>query len=313
LSTFTSWRPRRPGTASRIGGLALVFVVAASTNARAQQGTPSEWSTPKVYAPTPPPMTTVDPADAPPPPPLDEPGPAPPPAATPAPAPLPAPPAESSPSPGYRVRFTMSTGLGVSTFVVSDAWAGWGGVLEGFGEFRFNPWVGLRIRGAWGLTEWDRAALMFNHGVGAGAWTAQAFGSVGNWLVNPAEYFLLKLFPALFAFMFLTFGFVYAGLAILFSPLAATSYIQLGVSAVGHLPLGADVDLFAEGGFGTMTYWHPRTQYVRMGFGPVLGLGVAVRQVSFAFHVLWTPPAMQSSATGAPDVLAASFSVRKTW
>jgi hypothetical protein len=303
MSELARRRARGPGRLARLGGLAVVFVVAASTNVRAQQPAPSEWTTPSQFSPPP----LVEP---PPPPPA-----APPPQSAAPPAPAPTAPAAPIAAPeatsrGYNTSFTLMPGLGVTTFAVSDAWVGWGAVMEGIGEFRFNPWVGLRIRAAWGLTEWDRSMLMINHGIAAGAWTAQAFSTVGTWLVNPPTYFLLKLFPAFFAFAFLTMAFMYAGVVFLLSPLAATSYIQLGLSASGHLPLDNGVDLFVEGGFGTMMYWHPRTQYVRMAFGPVLGLGVAVKRVSFGVYGMWSPPPLQSTPSGAPDVVAASVSVR---
>ena len=105
-------------------------------------------------------------------------------------------------------------------------------------------------------------------------------------------------------------GFLYSGMVFLLSPLAATSYLQLGLSASGHLPLDNGVDLFIEGGMGMMTSWHPRTQYVRMAFGPVFGLGLAVRRISFGLHGMWSPPVMQSTPSGAPDVFAASLSLR---
>jgi hypothetical protein len=309
MSERSHRRARGPGRLSRLCGLAVVFVFAASSTARAQQAGPSEWTTPSQFSP--PPLVEPPPPPPAPPPPQAAPAPASsPPLGMPAPAPAVPVAAPEATQPGYRTTFTLMPGLGVATFAVSDAWVGWGAVLEGTGEVRFNPWVGLRIRLAWGLTEWDRSALMIDHGIAAGAWTAQAFSSVGTWLVNPPTYFLLKLFPSLFAFLFLTMGFLYSGMVFLLSPLAATSYLQLGLSASGHLPLDNGVDLFIEGGLGAMTYWHPRTQYVRMAFGPVFGLGLAVRRISFGLYGMWSPPVMQSSPSGAPDVFAASLSLR---
>lgn len=270
--------------------------------------TPAEWTTPSTFGPTEPPPP---PADVPPPPPV-EPAPAaptalPPPA--PIPAPAPAPPTEAPSASTYRTSFHLVPAIGVAVFSVSDAWTGFGALLEGTGEFRFNPWVGLKLRASWALTEWDRTLLAIQHGVAAGSWTAGAFSTVGQWLVSDKAWFLLKLFPALFAFTFLTFGFMYAGLVFLLSPFAATSYIQLGVAASGHLPLDNGVDLFAEAGLGAMMYWHPRTQFIRMAFGPTLGVGLTVRRISVAVHGMWSPPVMQSNPTNAPDVVGAHLTV----
>lgn len=292
----------------RASGLVLVstLLVPALTLAQSQ-GTPSEWTTPSTYGPTEPPPP---PADAPPQPPA-EPAyvpPAPPPPVQPAPSAPP--PVEVPRASSFRPSFHLLPGLGVTTFAVSDAWAGWGAVLEGVGEFQFNPYVGLRLRAAWGLTEWDRAMVMINHGLAAGSWTAGAYSTVGNWLATDTKYALLKFLPALFAFVFLSVGFVYAGLVLVLSPLAATSYVQVGLAASGHLPLDNGVDLYAEAGLGSMLYWHPRTQFVRMAFGPTLGVGVTVRRVSVGVHGLWSPPVMQSNPSNAPDVVAASITAR---
>lgn len=70
------------------------------------------------------------------------------------------------------------------------------------------------------------------------------------------------------------------------------------------------MDLYAEAGMGSMLYWHPRTQDVRMGFGPVLGVGLKVKKVGFGIHGMWVPSVMQSSPRGAPDVVAATLTVR---
>ncbi|MEW5742667.1 MAG: hypothetical protein AB1938_27365 [Myxococcota bacterium] len=310
----------QPCRASTSWGAVALLVVLTPTLVRAQSA-PSDWSPPPQTTPTPPPLPPTlpqaDPAPIPPPPappPLETPPPPPPPPAAPAPAPAPEPAAAESAPADYRTHFDLVAGIGVATFAVSDAWVGWGAVLEGLGEVRFSPFLGLRIRAAWGLTEWDRVAYWINHGIAAGEWVTNGFSAVGNWLVaDGGKYFLLKLFPAFFAFAFLLFGYVYTGLVFLFSPLAATSYVQVGVSVAGHLPLNNGLDLYAEGGFGTMLYWHPSTQRPRMAFGPVLGIGLTWKELSFGFHGMWSPPALQSESSGAPDVIAASFTVRKVW
>ncbi|MCC6332493.1 MAG: hypothetical protein IT380_00735 [Myxococcales bacterium] len=303
---------RRPAT--RWSAVVLLLVLA-PTVARAQASAPSEWSPPPQTTPTPPPLPPTLPQAEPAPQPAQPapPPPAPPPVDAAPPAPAPTPPA-GEPAPGYRTHFDLVAGIGVATFAVSDAWVGWGAALEGLGEVRFSPWLGLRIRASWGLTQWDRVQYWVNHGIAAGAWTTQAFGTVGNWLVaDGAKYFLLKLFPAFFAFAFLLMGYLYTGLVFLLSPLSATSFVQLGVSVAGHLPLDNGLDLYAEGGFGTMLYWHPRTQRPRMAFGPVLGVGLTWKQLSFGFHGMWSPPALQSEASSAPDAIALSLTVRRVW
>ncbi len=259
----------------------------------------------------PPPSSTPVPTGA-----TEAPAPPPPPStSTPTPqhAPSPVTPTEG-PSPGTPVEDGSATGgaeleLNVGPSFLfdssrSDNSLGLG--LAGVGGIRLSDSFSLRLRAGAGFAYFERIAAAFNAGVTVGAWTGGAYASVTDWLVTGDPAFLFfKFFGAMIAYTFLTLGFAVAGLLILFSPIFSLTTLETGITGAFHLVQGA-TEVFVEGGLGGLLYLN-RSGGPKVGWGPLIGLGVRSGPIGGGLHLLFSPAPINSSRD---TVLAGGVSFR---
>ncbi|MFZ5472202.1 MAG: hypothetical protein ACOZIN_22450 [Myxococcota bacterium] len=193
--------------------------------------------------------------------------------------------------------FTGAAGVGFQ-LLPGDQESSVGLALEGIGAYRFNEWVSLRLRLGWGLTHWERALHTIAAGNAVGQWTAGAYVSVTEWLTtgDPA-WFLFKLMASMFAYTGLMLGFVVAGVLYLITPLVPTSFVEMGLAPAAHWVIG-ELDLYLEGGVGTMFYVDRVRNEISPGWGPLVGAGLNLGRFGAGLHVLWSPPTLNQTRTG---------------
>ncbi|MDF1564295.1 MAG: hypothetical protein P1V51_14695 [Deltaproteobacteria bacterium] len=217
--------------------------------------------------------------------------------------------AEPAPTPTPEVERGLfgRSGVGLATLTLPGLGQGGAGLLlEAAGGGRFTDAFSLRLNGAWGLTHFFRTAQAASLGLGLGAWTFGAYATVWEWMGtgNP-EWAIFRLLGAFFGSVFLLLPLMVAGLLIVVSPLASTSFTEAAITAALH-PLRGRGDLFLEAGMGLLAYAE-RGGSLRGGWGPLIGAGARLGPLTLRAHLIYSPDLMnESSGTG---VLAGGISL----
>ncbi len=179
-------------------------------------------------------------------------------------------------------------------------------VLEIRAERRMaTPHLGWGMNVGWGITDWDRAREWIDAGNRVGRWTTDRFADVEGWVRNgkddgtaPARFM-----GAIFADFFLAFTYLAVPVCYVGSAGGATSHFEFDFTGSVHVFDGPD-DVWAEAGGGAVGLAErPRGQDTifqnwQGALGPVVGMGAQVGPVHLGAHVLFSPPALNSSSYG---------------
>lgn len=192
-------------------------------------------------------------------------------------------------------RKTISTlGIGptyVGAFGGSGRLDRLGVVLDVTTQAPIGESAGFGVRFAWGLTEFRRFEDFTRAGYRTGRWTTNAYKDVWDWAAQKDDYALFRWMGAFFAFVGLVVPYVAAGLCYLASPVAPTTYLEL--DATFNYGFGGDKSgPYLKGGLGFVGYLHPRSDELRGGLGPTIGLGARFGSADVGVNATWLPTSL---------------------
>jgi hypothetical protein len=210
-----------------------------------------------------------------------------------------------------RAQTSMTVGAGLGYLLTRSNTSHRGSLglaLQAVATHPLNDSLSLRLHLGWGFTHFNRTNEAIQFGNSAASWTANAYSDVTDWLVNGDDrYILFKIMGAFFAYTFLTVGFMVAAISYVVSPLLATSFMDLGLTAAAHLGFGP-LGILVEGGFGALVYAHPSRGIVP-GVGPLVGVVYRHERVRLGLRMLWSPPSLQAGKAGSTHAFAGSATV----
>ncbi len=254
--------------------------------------------------PAPPPATTatLPPATTATPPPAT----APPPPAKPAPPPATATPPVEPPEYEPKDQLRLAAGAAYfGSFAVDpkqpdvDAT---GLLLEGGYRYPVAKRFGADLRVGWALTEWRRAEKWGRTGYKIGEWTTNAYGDVYDWAARKGDDQVFRVFGSFFAFIFLLFPYIIAGLCYLVAIPAPSTYVEFDGS-VSYDFGDAKFAPYVRGGLGLFAFIHPERDTVRLGVGPTVGAGVRLSQFNIGGQLTVSPAPLHGEPTGSPTTL----------
>lgn len=201
-------------------------------------------------------------------------------------------------------------GIGMAAFGVHPvdrslrSWDELGFALALGGRHEVHEHITLGGGFTWGLTSWQRTAVVWDTANDLGRWTKNAYVNVTRWVGEgkseneDEDTRLWRGIAAVYAYVGLLFPYIATGVMYAVGPLFATSHLQLDFTGTFHL-LETRNGPYLETGLGFFAYLHPDTDELRGGLGPVVGFGYDVGRIGFGVKSTISPRYLHSEAS--PD------------
>lgn len=193
----------------------------------------------------------------------------------------------------------------------------YGVVLEMGKNFPLVDRFDLGIRGAWGLTAWDRFDRWAKAGYDIGSWTTEAYADVYDWTRKHSgdpNTHGLRVTASIFPFITLWIGYVVAGLAYVVAVVSPTTYFEGDFTVNYNLAAAGPRDRltpYVKLGAGLFAFVHPNENTLRGGIGPTAGIGLRVSGLHLGANGTFSPPALHGEPrdVGESSIWIASLTV----